>query len=122
MAQCLDLDQAIDCTTNDGMTPLHCACEHGRLAAVQTLLERGANINPKSKKGFSPLHYAVEGGHSDVVDELIERKCKVQLRTSRGCKEDNLTDLVRSPTKPLACSPVSRGIPTHTPVERIRNC
>ena len=52
-------------------TPLHLAAAMGHVAAVQLLLERGANIQAQDALGECPLHVAAKNGRREVVDQLI---------------------------------------------------
>jgi hypothetical protein len=46
------------CTEASGDSPLHVAATNGQLAAVQALLECGANINQTNATGWTALHQA----------------------------------------------------------------
>ena len=53
----------VDVIDSDGYSALHIACLRGQVAAVQTLLELGANVNlPNTKFGAFPLHLAAHVG------------------------------------------------------------
>jgi ankyrin repeat protein len=57
---------------------------------VSLLLEKGANIESKTRAGLTPLHCAARSGHEQVVDMMLERgapissKTKVRLRGFPG--------------------------------------
>jgi len=53
-----------------GRTPLQVASEEGQLKAVELLLEKGANINAKSKFDKTALDYAEEKARKDVITFL----------------------------------------------------
>jgi ankyrin repeat protein len=54
-------------------TLLHAAAEHGRLGAVELLLERGLDVNAREKGDNTyPMHWAAAGGHVDVVRRLAD--------------------------------------------------
>lgn len=55
-----------------GKTPLMLATELGRLSAVRTLIEYGAQIDLTDSAGLSVLHYAVKSGNVKLVRWLIE--------------------------------------------------
>lgn len=72
LAGALDRDPgALDRTGRAGVTPLRAAAAHGRLAAVEWLLERGADPDATGREGITPLH-AVAGAPSDA--EAIARR------------------------------------------------
>ncbi|MCU0370019.1 MAG: ankyrin repeat domain-containing protein [Bacteroidales bacterium] len=51
-------------------TPLHAACEMGKLDLTEALVSNGAKVNLFSNDGFTPLHLAVKKGNIDVVRYL----------------------------------------------------
>ena len=55
-----------------GATPLHCASQEGHCAAVETLLEGGADPLQPDKKGALPIHAAAQNNHNDSVKILME--------------------------------------------------
>ncbi|XP_032880222.1 BRCA1-associated RING domain protein 1 [Amblyraja radiata] len=55
-----------------GETPLHIASIKGDIAAVEQLLENGANPNIKDNAGWTPLHEACNHGHMKVVQLLLQ--------------------------------------------------
>lgn len=67
-------DLRIDQANASGETPLMMAALHGRLAWVQRLLERGAQVN---RDGWTPLHYAASGPEPKVVGLLLDRGARV---------------------------------------------
>ena len=46
------------------------ASNDGRLAAVELLLENGADVNAKDKKGWTALKLATHQGHKEIVELL----------------------------------------------------
>ena len=50
---------------------LHIACQKGQLEIVQSLVEKGANIEAKDKSEKTPLHIASTRVNTDVVNYLI---------------------------------------------------
>jgi ankyrin repeat protein len=56
-----------------GWTLLHIAARHGQLAAVNELIERGANVNAREEGDNTyPMHWAAAAGHLDVVRRLAD--------------------------------------------------
>ena len=57
-----------------GATALHIACFYGKLSAVQTLCELGANLCSQTTiHQYTPLHVAIKQGHKYVVAFLMTR-------------------------------------------------
>lgn len=63
------------------ITPLHVACKWGKMAMVSLLLDKGANIEAKTRDGLTPLHCAARSGHDQVVDLLIENRGPLTSKT-----------------------------------------
>ena len=63
--------------SDDGFTPLHLAAFFGRPEAVDVLLERGADLEARSRNrripGVAPLHSAIAGGQTQTALLLLER-------------------------------------------------
>ena len=54
-------------------TLLHVAAQHGHLAAVDLLLERGADVNARERGDNTyAMHWAAAGAHLDVVRRLAD--------------------------------------------------
>ncbi|NXR06223.1 BARD1 protein, partial [Semnornis frantzii] len=60
-----------------GETLLHVASIKGDLAAVEQLLQNGADPNVKDNAGWTPLHEACNHGHTEVVELLLKHKALV---------------------------------------------
>ena len=58
--------------TTGGATPLHYAVNRGRLACVQTLLNRGANLEVYDAEGNTPLYLASQRGLLDCMKLLLK--------------------------------------------------
>jgi len=54
-----------------GCTPLHLACQQGKVATVRLLLECGASVLRTHSGGVTPLHDAARGGHVHVTALLL---------------------------------------------------
>ena len=65
-------DVAVDLPRRDGATPLYDAALAGNLAAVDALLEVGAEpATRQTESGWTPLVAAIQGGHEAVVVRLL---------------------------------------------------
>lgn len=62
----------------NGDNALMIAAFKGNLAAVEALIERGAEIN---KTGWTPLHYAAFIGNNDIVKLLLDRSAYIDAES-----------------------------------------
>jgi ankyrin repeat protein len=71
----------------DGSTPLHCAAWKGHVAAVQALLDAGADINAHNSNdhwGTTPLHAAAHGNQKQVAQVLLKRGAQINAKNPSG--------------------------------------
>lgn len=69
----------------DGLTPLHWACDRGHLALVEALLKRFPDrINVTDPAQQTPLHYASYCSHSEVVALLMKSGADPTLKDEDG--------------------------------------
>ena len=70
----------------DGWTPLALAAFFGHAAAIEFLLEGGADFNAKSRNamGNLPIHAAAAGGHTAAVAALLAGGADVNAVDDRG--------------------------------------
>src|SRR5215471_12924453 len=61
-----------------GQTALMWAAAEGNVAAVEMLIEFGADLHAVSKGGFTPLMFAVREGQSGVVKALLKAGASVE--------------------------------------------
>ena len=66
----------------DGL--LHEAAKEGDVAKIRTLLNKGAQVNARSKGGFTPLHDAALNGHVEAIRVLLEAGADVNARAEDG--------------------------------------
>jgi ankyrin repeat domain-containing protein 17 len=60
-------------------SPLTFACWKGHIDVVELLLNRGAELEHRTKEGFTPLMFAALGGHTAVADCLLKRNASVNV-------------------------------------------
>lgn len=68
---------------NDNIS-LHLAAREGDIAVVNSLIEKGANINEKDKYDHAPLHLATTVGHTETVKLLLDNDAKTDEKNERG--------------------------------------
>lgn len=70
-----------------GQTALFLACSNGRIAAIEYLLEKGAETCTRGALGASLLHAAVKANQKEVLELLLQKG----LRVSSHCDDFGLT-------------------------------
>jgi ankyrin repeat protein len=60
------------------------ACEYGRNAVVEFLLQRGVSLESQANTGQTALHWAVIGGHEDTIKLLLDRGASLEARNVYG--------------------------------------
>jgi ankyrin repeat protein len=53
------------------MTPLHWACDRGKVDVIKCLVDHGAKINAKDNEGQTSLHYTTSCGHRSASCYLL---------------------------------------------------
>jgi ankyrin repeat protein len=81
-----------------GDFPLSVAAVRGDVAAIQTLIAAGAQLNAKGEHGYTALHSAVEQGHRDAVDCLLAFGADKTIHTDKGLTPLDLADLLDEST------------------------
>ncbi|XP_064647634.1 ankyrin repeat and death domain-containing protein 1A-like isoform X2 [Lineus longissimus] len=67
-----------------GRTALHLAASEGHIDSVNTLIEKGCDVQVKDKAGHSPLHLAAGNGHTEVVRKLLHVGLEIDERDEEG--------------------------------------
>jgi cytohesin len=65
---------------NEGLTPLHAAVCGGHMAAVDLLIESGADLEAKSNEGMTPLYTAAVKCRKLILQLLLENGARVNTR------------------------------------------
>ncbi|HEU4997123.1 MAG TPA: ankyrin repeat domain-containing protein [Gemmatimonadaceae bacterium] len=65
-------------------SPVADAAMKGDVAAVRSLIAKGANVNAAQGDGMTALHWAAERGDSAMADVLLRAKANVRARTRIG--------------------------------------
>ncbi|KAI3871162.1 hypothetical protein MKW98_015062 [Papaver atlanticum] len=69
---------------NSGVTPLSWAAIEGHYAAVEYLLEMGANPEMPDNSNCTPLHHSAMKGHKDVIPLLLSKGINVDVTNELG--------------------------------------
>jgi cytohesin len=70
-----------ECTCGPNFrTPLHVACQSGKLELAQILVTNGAKVNLMSSDGLTPLHYAIQSGNAEIVKLLLDHGAFINIR------------------------------------------
>ena len=68
-----------------GNTPLHDAARYGHVDVATLLLDRGADVESKTRYiGYTAFHYAAWRGHTDVATLLLDRGADIESKTNTG--------------------------------------
>jgi len=65
------------------------ACEYGRNAVVEFLLDRGVDLRAGEKINQTGLHWAVIGGALETVNLLLKRGCASKARRGTATSNDS---------------------------------
>lgn len=68
-----------------GLTALLAACYNNRVEAATVLLERGSDVNAKTRKGFTALMFAGMNGNQHLLQLLLSRGATPGVRDVDGC-------------------------------------
>ena len=70
--------------SHDLTTPLHLACEKGKVDVVRLLLDKGAAVDRADKDGATPLWIACQKGHVDAARLLLEKGAEADRARADG--------------------------------------
>jgi ankyrin repeat protein len=70
----------LSASAQDGTEEFFAAARKGDVAAVKAFLDKGVDVNTKTRYGATALSYACDKGHIEVVKLLIERGADVNVR------------------------------------------
>lgn len=75
----------INCKTEEGLTPLHLACQGKSSSVCGFLIEFDADINVRDKRGFAPIHIVCYQAFSrKVLSMMIKNGADVNAITHHG--------------------------------------
>ncbi|XP_046579025.1 ankyrin repeat domain-containing protein 50-like isoform X2 [Haliotis rubra] len=66
-----DKNEDVNCTGEDGRSPVMCAASQGHGDVVTLLVEEGADLSLVDNEGENVLHVACLGGYEDIVKYLL---------------------------------------------------
>ena len=69
---------------DSGDQPLHHAAEARKVAALELLIQLGAEVNAANRSGLTPLHLASKNGPTDAVEALIKAGAKADAKDAVG--------------------------------------
>ena len=81
------IEQGADVEAKDsgaGASALHYAVMKGEMPLVSLLLQRGADVNSRTKSGTTPLHTAVLYKQTEIAEYLIEKGADVNAKSASG--------------------------------------
>ena len=77
----VECSQGVNARSPEGnRTPLFLAAKLGHLEVTTTLLDYGADVNPRDGGGMTPLQMASEGGYFEVVQLLLNHGADASAR------------------------------------------
>lgn len=78
------LSKVINQKYSTGATPLYCAAESGDERKVKFLMDKGADIDVKTKRKSCLLHVAAKNGYLETVTHLLQRGVSINPQTEYG--------------------------------------
>ncbi|CAG8610658.1 13236_t:CDS:2 [Acaulospora morrowiae] len=74
----------INAKDDQGLSPLHWACDRGHLEIVKLLIERGANVNLLTSEDETPLHYACLSENIECARYLYRNNVDISIKDADG--------------------------------------
>ncbi|TPX56438.1 hypothetical protein SpCBS45565_g08408 [Spizellomyces sp. 'palustris'] len=71
-------------SNDEGKTALILATERGLNGVVQSLLDKGADVNSVDSTGSAPLHHAAAWGYFDTITLLMDNGAQYNVKNKRG--------------------------------------
>ncbi|WP_264686539.1 ankyrin repeat domain-containing protein [Wolbachia endosymbiont (group B) of Rhopobota naevana] len=78
-----DINALTSCN-NDNWALLHYAVHYGNLDMVSFLVDKGANVEIRSKEGKTPLYLAVEEAKQNIINLLLDRGADIEAKNNDG--------------------------------------
>ncbi len=97
------LESGVDIEAKDpgsGASALHYAVMKDNIALVGLMLQRGADVNSRTRSGTTPLHTAVLYGRLEVAQLLIEKGAEIDARSASGATPLSIAEAAN--LKPLS--------------------
>ena len=89
------IEQGVDIEAKDpgaGASALHYAVMKGEMPLVGLLIQRGADVNSRTKSGTTPLHTAVLYGRFEVTEYLLDKGSEINAKSASGVTPLSLAD------------------------------
>ncbi|WP_419198621.1 ankyrin repeat domain-containing protein [Wolbachia endosymbiont of Rhagoletis cingulata] len=78
-----DINALTSCN-DDNWALLHYAVHYSNFDMVSFLIDKGANIEIRSKEGKTPLHLAVEEAKQNIINLLLDRGADIEAKNNDG--------------------------------------
>ncbi|WP_341816145.1 ankyrin repeat domain-containing protein [Wolbachia endosymbiont (group B) of Elophila nymphaeata] len=78
-----DINALTSCN-DDNWALLHYAVHYSNFDMVSFLVDKGANIEIRSKEGQTPLHLAVEEAKQNIINLLLDRGADIEAKNNDG--------------------------------------
>lgn len=77
-------NKLVNCSDQDGYTPLHRACYSNKPEAVDLLLSLGADVSAKTEMQWQPLHSCCQWNNKECAVRLIQHGADVNACSEGG--------------------------------------
>lgn len=85
----------IDIADDRNYSPLHHASKNGHIGAVNTLVEKGANVNARGDQGETPLHLSVSFLHLITILKFLRPLDVLNSHRKAPCMTLNLRSILK---------------------------